>query len=1397
MAGPSVVAVLVAHASGTWLRDALVSLADQSFRGLKVVVVAVGDAEVPEDVLPARMLSHVVSVPEQAGFARAVNAGIGAGGAPGDLLLVLHDDVVLDRDVVRRLVDRAAAEPDVAAVGAKLVEMDEPAILQEVGGAVDRFGIRRSRLEEREVDHGQYTDPIDVVFASAACLLVRSEALEAAGRFDPEAWPLYEDVDLCWRLRATGGRVVVEPTARVRHAAGLSRGRRAGSGRTLGPVAVRTAAERGRLRFMLKNYEPLTLALIMPQYVIGVFASASTALVRREFWRVRSVVSAWVRVAGEAPRILEGRRALAARSVDDHELLGLASKTAAPARRYERVAVAGRTADALRRLEHRAGTVVRDPVTWAAVAAMVVLVVVLRGVLFGGVVGLGELRPPATFARALSAYLAPMRPGALEPAAAGTPGIVLLGLLRSILRSAALTEKALLVGPLVVAAFGAARLGRLLGLGVRGRRLTAVAAAVNPATVVLVRHGRVGALILWAAAGWFAGALLVPQGASGGRWERVRRSARWVLAWAAVAALHPPAIIWLTALGLVIVAAVRDDSARQRLRLLATGVGGAVVLCLPWSISWFGPGTPLVGAPGLAAGALHGLQAATFSAGWPLVAWTAVALGAMVLVGPSRAAAAVAALLGLTWIAGILPVLPGATALAGAGWCVVFLFAYGARGIRDDFPNYALGYRQAAVVVLGILVAAGWVAGSFGAVAAGTDGRNVAIEPQSEETTGRVLWLLPSGADTVLWTTDGFARDATLWPEPHGGGARLVAEALRSARDGRTHRLGAILALADISHIVSLAPREDDGLAEQVDLAGRQREGGASIYRNGAWTGPAMLFARPPDRPLTAEGLAGIVGTQKPVASASLTSRSARVTVPEGAEGVVYLAGGSGRGWTIGGERARPAAAGVWVRAPAAGGTLPAVPPGGVDGLLRVVQAVLVLGLIAAWATALYLAGPAPTGDAEPAAPATAARPAAALGGVVLVAGAVALGWFAPDVLTGTAAAPALSFAAYCPPIGEGFSEQVALVNPSSSPARYLVRPSLGAPPTASASLGPRERVTFEVQPREGAVVEAFGRRVYAAAITRGEGGASGLSSCVSRPVKVSSFAEGGRSATGDGNIRTGYIIDNPFTELARAQIRLFSADETIAPPRFKDIRIPPGGFELVDPESQLEPQSLLGAEITIWQGRAIVSRRMRRSGLLIFTPGVQPVTSGILPRAATRDASTRLVVVDPSDEPAQVSADLAGAEGSIPPASFDVAAGTRKSFDLGESAPGQPSMFVRVHADPASVIESVVVPSARDGISVLPPLDPRRSWVLPVVEKRIVFVVNPGPGTARLRFTRLGPGAPPARVSIDPGKTYELIAEGDGPFGLLIETTAGEIVTAVAGANPQAGAAPGIPVDN
>jgi GT2 family glycosyltransferase len=127
---------------------------------------------------------------DNVGFGRGHNANVARGCAP--FVLLINQDCVLEPGVLEALVERAHADPpDVAAW----------------------------ELRQIPYEHPKTYDPVtlETVWVSGAAVLVRRSAFESVGGFDPRIFMYGEDVDLSWRLRAAGWRLLYQPKLAVVH----------------------------------------------------------------------------------------------------------------------------------------------------------------------------------------------------------------------------------------------------------------------------------------------------------------------------------------------------------------------------------------------------------------------------------------------------------------------------------------------------------------------------------------------------------------------------------------------------------------------------------------------------------------------------------------------------------------------------------------------------------------------------------------------------------------------------------------------------------------------------------------------------------------------------------------------------------------------------------------------------------------------------------------------------------------------------------------------------------------------------------------------------------------------------------------------------------------------------
>jgi len=329
-AGPRIVAVLVTHDGRPGLRRALTSVAAQTQPGIEVVAVdnasEDGTTELLVDLLgPDRVLlsdrdlGFPAAVDAALDLVDAADARVGrAGPGDDDLVLLLHDDLELERDAVERLVEALAEDDRVAIVGPKLRWADDPERLQSVGATIDLTGRVDDGIDPGELDQGQRDGDRRVLFVPTAGMLVRRRVFDELGRFDRRAHAFREDLDLCWRAAVAGHDVEVVPAAVARHAAIAAEHQRTGRVAELGP---RYLAERNTLSALLTNYGPVRLAVVIPLALAVGLAKVAGFLLTRRIGDARETVAAWGWNIVNLPGTLRRRRRVQAmRRRSDAEL---------------------------------------------------------------------------------------------------------------------------------------------------------------------------------------------------------------------------------------------------------------------------------------------------------------------------------------------------------------------------------------------------------------------------------------------------------------------------------------------------------------------------------------------------------------------------------------------------------------------------------------------------------------------------------------------------------------------------------------------------------------------------------------------------------------------------------------------------------------------------------------------------------------------------------------------------------------------------------------------------------------------------------------------------------------------------------------------------------------------
>lgn len=135
--------------------------------------------------------------------------------------------------------------------GATPVIQNAGTLILRDGSGRDRGALVRGTEVFQEDDRGQYDRREEVFAGCGAALLLRRAMLEDVGLFDEDFFMYYEDMDLSWRARRRGWKILYVPEAVVRHF-------HCGSSVEWSPLFT-FHVERNRLLMLAKN-APLRLA---------------------------------------------------------------------------------------------------------------------------------------------------------------------------------------------------------------------------------------------------------------------------------------------------------------------------------------------------------------------------------------------------------------------------------------------------------------------------------------------------------------------------------------------------------------------------------------------------------------------------------------------------------------------------------------------------------------------------------------------------------------------------------------------------------------------------------------------------------------------------------------------------------------------------------------------------------------------------------------------------------------------------------------------------------------------------------------------------------------------------------------------------------------------------------
>ena len=222
---PALSIVLLSYNSRDYLERFIPILLKHTPSQHEIVVVNNGSTDDTETFLNENYPHlRVVKIEKNKGFTNGYKESLKQ--IQADYYCLLSSDVEVSENWTEPIMKVFQEDPNVAVCQPKIKswhKRNEFEYAGASGGFLDKYGYLfcRGRLfYSVEEDTGQYNDITEIFWASGACFFIKSEVYHSIGGLDDDFYAHMEEVDLCWRIKNAGYKVMAVPSSEVFHVGG-------------------------------------------------------------------------------------------------------------------------------------------------------------------------------------------------------------------------------------------------------------------------------------------------------------------------------------------------------------------------------------------------------------------------------------------------------------------------------------------------------------------------------------------------------------------------------------------------------------------------------------------------------------------------------------------------------------------------------------------------------------------------------------------------------------------------------------------------------------------------------------------------------------------------------------------------------------------------------------------------------------------------------------------------------------------------------------------------------------------------------------------------------------------------------------------------------------------------
>ena len=167
---------------------------------------------------------HIIQNQDNGGYATGYNVALRQ--IKAEYYILLNSDIEVTTNWINPVIHLMESDSTIGACQPKIRSYHQKEKFEYAGasgGFIDKYGYPfcRGRIfQSLEDDKGQYDDSIEIFWATGACMFVRADVFHELGGFDDDFFAHMEEIDLCWRMKSIGKKVMVCPSAMVYHVGG-------------------------------------------------------------------------------------------------------------------------------------------------------------------------------------------------------------------------------------------------------------------------------------------------------------------------------------------------------------------------------------------------------------------------------------------------------------------------------------------------------------------------------------------------------------------------------------------------------------------------------------------------------------------------------------------------------------------------------------------------------------------------------------------------------------------------------------------------------------------------------------------------------------------------------------------------------------------------------------------------------------------------------------------------------------------------------------------------------------------------------------------------------------------------------------------------------------------------